>query len=434
MPVHHNIGRIRNAISSARNINISSYLKQAVRGVKSFVVNKAMSQFDSLNPINLVSDWASNKVSGKTATNAAEIQALMKKSPFERNKDRKSPINETDPLGFQHVQYPSDLTGNELGNWILFFTINSNLSSHGAEQAETLKLSTRLGMPKASETDNFRKSVGPADKRWGVGGSDRDFMREQYKARGIHIPRIVKTNTVSAGYGTNDMVSSAIALYMPPDIKVSYGVQWGDEDAMLAGDVSKLWTDVKTSNLEGWDFVLDMLKHGTGVAVLNLEKALGALGSGAGMGDWLKILGKNMGMAVNNHKEQLFEFPNFREFSYSFKFWPRNDDETERAQNVIKLFKYHMHPWKDEANWKGRVFQYPSEFEIHYLQNDAANGGVNEKLHKISRCALKKCDVSYTPEGGNFKTFADHAPVCYTVDLTFIELEFMTKQKIKDGF
>ena len=428
MPVHHNIGRIRNAISSARNINISSYLKQAVRGVKSFVVNKAMSQFDSLNPINLVSDWASNKISGKVDSNAAEIQALMKKSPFERNKDRKSSIKETDPLGFQHVQYPSDLTGNELGNWILFFTIDSNIHK-GAEQAETLKLSASMGMSKASETIEERRTSLDGDMTY-----DADALRAQYKQRGIHIPRVVKSNTVSAGYAPNDMVSSAIALYMPPDIKVSYGVQWGDEDAMLAGDVSKLWQDVKTSNKEGWDFVLDMLKHGGGIALHNLNKALGELGAGAGVGDWVKILGKNMGMAVNNHKEQLFEYPNFREFSYSFKFWPRNDDETERAQNVIKLFKYHMHPWKDEANWKGRVFQYPSEFEIHYLQNDGKTGGVNDKLHKISRCALKKCDVSYTPEGGNFKTFADHAPVCYTIDLTFIELEFMTKQKILKGY
>jgi hypothetical protein len=432
MPVHHNLNRIKNAVTSAKNMNISSYLKQAVRNVKSFVVNKAMSQFDSMNPINLVSNYTSKNAS-KVSDNAAEIQALMKKSPFERNKDRATSIKETDPLSFQHVQYPSDLTGNELGNWILFFTIDSNLHKPKSRNA-TLKMSSRMGMPKASETDEFRKTVGPADKTWGVGGKDRDLMREQYATRGIHIPRVVKDNTVSAGYGTSDMVSSAIALYMPPDIKVSYGVEWGPDDAMLAGDVSKLWTDIKDSNLSGWDLVSDMLTHGTGIAVMNIEKALSELGSGAGMGDWIKIMGKNMGMAINNHKEQLFDSPNFREFSYQFKFWPRNQDETNRVQNIITLFKYHMHPWKDEATWQGRVFQYPSEFEIHYLKNDGQTGGVNDKLHKISRCALKKCDVSYTPEGGNYKTFADHSPVTYTVDLTFIELEFMTKQKILAGY
>ena len=417
------------------NVNIKRFINNAVKGVKSFVVNKAMN--NPMNPLSLINSWGSQNV--KTSSNAAEIQALMKKSPFEKEKDRYSNYKKTDPLGFQHVQYPADLTGNELGNWILFFTINSNLHK-GKELAADLQLSKGMGMPKASQTDILRRQN---IEESGTGG-DMDLMRDQYKLKGITIPKISTDyedfNSVSAGYKPNDMVTSAIALYMPPDIKVSYGVEWGTEEAMLAGDVSKLWLDIKDSEETGGDLIQSMLRHGTGIAIKNLQELLGSLGAGAGVGDWVKILGKNMGMAVNSHREQVFEHPNFREFSYQFKFFPRNNDETERVQNIITLFKYHMHPWKEEDEWKGRMFLYPSEFEIHYLKNDPPRageddvGGINEKLHKISRCALKKCDVSYSPEGGNFKTFHDHAPVTYTIDLTFVELEFMTKQKILKGF
>ena len=431
-------------------IKISQYIKKraksamnsAVKGIKSFVVNKAMGH--PMNPLSLINSWGSQNF--KTSSNAAEIQALMKKSPFEKGKDRYSNYKKTDPLGFQHVQYPADLTGNELGNWILFFTINSNLHK-GKELEADLQLSKGMAMPKASQTDNWRTE----DSKREYGGLvKRDFMREQYKAKGINIPRISTNakdfNSVSAGYKPNDMVTSAIALYMPPDIKVSYGVEWGTEEAMLAGDVSNLWRDIKDSEKTGGDLVQSMLGHGTGIAIQQLNNLLGNLGAGAGVGDWVKILGKNMGMAVNSHKEQVFDSPTFREFSYQFKFFPRNDDETNRVQNIITLFKYHMHPWKEEDEWKGRMFLYPSEFEIHYLKNDPPRagpsglatendvGGINNKLHLISRCALKKCDVSYVPEGGNFKTFKDHSPVTYTIDLTFVELEFMTKQKILKGF
>ena len=91
-----------------------------------------------------------------------------------------------------------------------------------------------------------------------------------------------------------------------------------------------------------------------------------------------------------------------------------------------------MHPGKNKNAWhKGRMFDYPSEFEIHYLHRT----GINSALNKISRCALKKCDVKYTPsESTNFKTFEDHNPVAYQIDLTFAELEYMTKDKIKEGF
>ena len=73
-------------------------------------------------------------------------------------------------------------------------------------------------------------------------------------------------------------------------------------------------------------------------------------------------------------------------------------------------------------------------YEITDPDTGKTYGGINSKLHKISRCALKKCDVNYSPEGGNFKTFKDHSPVTYTIDLNFVELEFMTKQKILEGF
>ena len=416
-----------------KSVKLKNFLTNAVRGVKSFVVNKAIGNF---NASDLVSNWTSQNTA-YNGSNKSEIQALLKKSPFEKAKDRKTSIKETDPLGFQHIQYPADLTGNELGNWILFFTINSNLHG-GASRAAEMQFSKRMGMPKATKSHAIREFDRIEGRTSAYGPADT--MREQYREAGIHIPRVVMENTVSEGYKSQDYVSGAIALYMPPDIKVSYGAEWGSEDAMLAGDVSKLWKDIQKSDKHGWDLVESVAAHGTGIGLLNLQKALGALGEGAGIGDWVKILGKNMGMAVNNHKEQVFENPTFREFSYQFKFFPKNSDETNRVQKIIAMFKYHMHPWKDNENWNGRLFQYPSEFEIHYLRNGTdpdtgkTYGGINSKLHKISRCDLKKCDVNYSPEGGNFKTFKDHSPVTYTIDLNFVELEFMTKQKILEGF
>ena len=200
----------------------------------------------------------------------------------------------------------------------------------------------------------------------------------------------------------------------------------------ISGDIAEAYKSIKDKDLGFMDAVIEARQHGTGIAVEKTKQFVSAITSGAGLGDWAKLMGKGMGLAINNHAEMLYEGPGFREFTYDFRFWPRNPDETKKVLDIITMFKYHMHPGKNKNAWhKGRMFDYPSEFEIHYLNNS----GINTSLNKISRCALSKCDVSYVPsESSNFKTFEDHTPVTYGVSLTFKELEYMTKDKIKEGF
>ena len=192
-------------------------------------------------------------------------------------------------------------------------------------------------------------------------------------------------------------------------VSVSGKMNVADSDPVtpnIAGDISQAWKSFSKSESEGLDLVHEMLMHGFGIGVKAAKEFTGHFGAGAGIGDWFKIAGKNLGFAINNHREMFYEGPEFRTFGYSFAFWPRNQAETIMVQKIITMFKYHMHPWK-KTEYGSRFFQYPSEFEIHYL----AGAGVNKHLNKISRCALTKVDVSYAPEGGNFKTFGDYAPV-----------------------
>jgi hypothetical protein len=409
-----------------RNMKIKSFMKSAVRGVKSFVVNKAAGAVSGLvNPSSLISSFGSTWSQVKSG-NTDNIKKLLSKSPFEINQNKRT--IKDDPLGFKHLQYPTDLTGNELGNWILFFTVSSNVGKNPADNPD-LQLAKSMGLsPGTTLTTHAGAHPNPhTDRNMGV----LDDIREQYKARGITIPRIAKTNTVLRDVPSKDIISGAIALYMPPDIKVSYSAGWTPEDTNVSGDIAQAITSVKEKGLSGIDLVTEARRHGSGIVMHQSKQFLSALTEGAGMGDWMKLLGKGVGLAINNHKEMFYEGPGFREFTYSFKFWPRNDDETKRIQDIIMMFKYHMHPGRDKQAWhKGRMFDYPSEFEIHYLHRT----GINTSLNKISRCALKNCNVEYTPESGNFKTFEDHTPVSYKVDLTFGELEYMTKDKIKDGF
>ena len=186
--------------------------------------------------------------------------------------------------------------------------------------------------------------------------------------------------------------------------------------------------------------------------------ALGAIGAGFSFGDVLtagtadyltrKIIGaasiipRELGMVgdlggaiesstkkVNNpYKEQLFKSMGFRKFQFSYKFAPRNNAEYASVKEIIRLFKYHMHPEKDVSLL---FLQYPSEFDIVYMYKESNN----KHISKISTCALSDMGVTYGGSDG-FNTVIGTlgAPSEINITLTFTELEVLTNDRIDDGF
>jgi hypothetical protein len=417
-----------------RSIKIGTYLKNAVGNAKIFVTNRFTSMLPTGGASNLISsfvDLGLNKVSNNQAKVASKI---LKKSPFEISDSPEQSIK-TDPMGFSHIQYPADLTGDELGHYMLFFTLNNNMAYDlsGVEQdlqfSADLDIDTGIKYTSAfglGNTTGRRWNHHVSDKGKGYSASENQaHFRAQY-GKGV-VDQVKLTNTVTSAVPRNQIVTSAIALYMPPNVKVSYKAGWGEEATEMAGDIANTVKEMMgaKSVAEGaGKFVTGV----TGGLTAYIKKIGGGVTEALGGGDPFKLVSKMLGVAVNPRQEMYYEGPKFREFDYEFKFWPRNADETDRVQKIIKLFKYHMHPAMDVLSG-GRNFRIPSEFEIHYM----CRAGVNDKLNRISRCALQGCDVKYGPDEGNYKTFEDNSPVAYTMTLSFKELEFMTKATIAKG-
>jgi hypothetical protein len=349
-----------------------------------------------------------NTISGQQGKVAAQ---LLKKSPFEKL-DSPMEALKRDPLGFSQVQYPVDLTSNELGHYILFYTLQNKFTQGGRNGISDLDMAARVGL---ADYD-----------------SNADFSSKTLKTlRQTNTPQVKLDNSVLSKFPSHQTVTSAIALYMPPGVKVSYKNSYEAEATELSGDIAKTLGNVKgaTSTSEQLKAIGQGAISGLGQFGKNF---IGEAISMVGAGDPVKLLSKALGVAVNPQQEQFYVGPDFRSFSYSFDFWPRSQKELDAANNIILLFKYHSHPDLELSKSGGRMFFVPSEFEIHYLHM----GKQNEYLNKISKCVCTSVDVDYGPEG-EFKTFvADGrgaAPVHYKLTLGFTELELMTKQKIYDG-
>ena len=348
-------------------------------------------------------------ISGEQGKVAAQ---LLKKSPFEKM-DSPMEALKRDPLAFSQVQYPLDLTNNEQGHYILFYTLMNRFGNAGQQ----LQFSADMGLGKVTSTGGGmdfggKKTIG--DLRKQTGG----------------VAAVKQDNSIYSEVPSHTQVTSAIALYMPPGVTVSYKNDYEAKATELSGDMVNMVGNVKsaTNTAQALDAIKAGVVSGAGQYGKNI---VGEALEMVGMGNAVEVVSKALGVAVNPREEQFYTGPQFRSFSYSFDFWPRSQQELDAATNIISLFKYHSAPAMESVS-KGRMFYVPSEFEIHYMYIDSEDGQAknNTYMNKISKCVCTSVDVNYGPEG-EFKAFSKNgAPIHYKLSLGFTETEFITKNNI----
>ena len=361
---------------------------------------------------------ASSLTSGFSKSQGKVAAELLKKSPFETPSSPTEKIK-ADPLAFSNIQYPSDLTSNESGHYILFYAISNN---YGNQVNDDFKVAEKMGFQRNTALGDFDTPDVSFKK---IKNSDRNFF-------GNNVKDVKNSNSVLSKFPTHSTVTAAIALYMPPGVSVSYGATHGESPTEVAGAIAAGLGNMKGISDLG-EKIAAGLKGGTAVLAQKGKDVLGRLGEEAGLGNPVKLVSKAFGVAVNSHEEMFFEGVPFRTFTYNFDFWPKNKKEVDAVRKIIFLFKYHMHPEIDLSGTGARMFKVPSEFEIQYVYLDQSN----EYLNKISRVVCTKCDVSYGAEA-QYSTFEQDplgaAPVKHTMSLTFKETEIMTKSKIVAGY
>lgn len=214
---------------------------------------------------------------------------------------------------------------------------------------------------------------------------------------------------------------AAIALNTPNQFTARYSANWSEADTNLfqmamrgSENLGKAVMEYSNGNTsEATDAAKQDLTIGAAIALNTIpgKDAVSAL----------------TGLATNPKKEQIFKGVDFRTFQFDYQFYPKSKAEYQNVQNIIYMFKLHMHPeYKDTNNF---LYIYPSEFDIvHY-------NGVDENfnLPRHTSCALVDLTVNYTPQS-QFTSFNGGAPTQINISMTFKELAQMSKERIQEGF
>jgi hypothetical protein len=327
-----------------------------------------------------------------------------------------------DPLGFSAIRYPQELGNDELGHYIIFYSLTNSYGHLGRDFDLAKDMGWSASHTSSTKYVNTSEGGNPNEQTSSVRQVTKGTIENLRKNT---TPQAQLTNHSSTTkVPANQTVTSAVALYMPAGINVQYKNGYEVEAAELSGDIFRTGGAMKDAETrtKAFDAFLKGFVGASGVYFKQI--ASGGLDM-LGGGDLFRLSTKNIGLAVNPRNEQYYNGPGFRSFSYTFDFYPKNAEEAYDVQKIVKLFKYHSSPAMEEAKTAGRFFIAPSEFEIHYMFKDRPN----PHLHKVSRCVCTDVDVRYGPEA-QFSTFDDGQPVTTQLTLNFTELEFITKEKI----
>ena len=233
-------------------------------------------------------------------------------------------------------------------------------------------------------------------------------------------------------------LDTAITMYMPPSVKVSYGANYGDVEigagAELANDV---YANIMAGK-SGKEVVKGALdKLGPVVSETILNGLLATVGAMPGMAGSREAFEMSTGVVQTARMELAFKGIGKRSFQYDFRMIPKSKVEADEIRKIVFAFKANMLPEFKNGNRSGRKLRVPNTFDIQYMYSSAQNSTQeNDYLHKISTCVLKNMDVTYG--GERYKTFTANSegapPVETSISLQFEELELITKERVHEGF
>ena len=241
-------------------------------------------------------------------------------------------------------------------------------------------------------------------------------------------------NTARVDRKPTTRLDTAIALYMPPTINVSYTANYTDTE------IGALGAKISDSLQEGTakDVIKELMSDETKDEMVDAAtKGLLAVAGGIpGAQGARELFEMQKGFIMTNRMELAFKGLPKRGFQYTFKMIPKSEEEANEIKNIVDAFKINMLPEgmsvDDKSGFTGKRLKIPNTFDIKYMYV----GKENEYLHKISTCVLESMSLSYG--GDRFKAFDGNSrgapPVETTMTLNFKEMELITKQRAQEGF
>jgi hypothetical protein len=227
-------------------------------------------------------------------------------------------------------------------------------------------------------------------------------------------------------------LDTAIALYMPPTVSVTYAANYENTEIGAGAEIGAKM--LESGGIEAAAGIATSDEANNAIVIGLKKAALAALGNVPGLQGTRELYEMNKGYIMTNRMELAFKGLPKRGFQYTFKMIPKSEQEAEMVKKIVSAFKINMLPegLGGTGGFTGRNLKIPNTFDIKYM----FVGRENSYLNKISTCVLESLNVTYG--GDRYKTFDGNSdgapPVETTITLNFKEMELITKERAQEGF
>ena len=244
----------------------------------------------------------------------------------------------------------------------------------------------------------------------------------------------------------SQMKTLDIALYIPGDaLTTSYKSEY--ESVALGGLGAMADKAVKAMQNEGKQggMNLDSLKavmSAQGSAASSEAGKVGLLKAGERANVLVEgsktIMERAQGAVLNPYIVAAYKGPtDMRTHDFSFQMLPQDVNESKACLKIVNAFKQAMlpsHGGGDAKTSPSMMFGYPDQFTIEYYIDGKPlpNTGLNP-LFNIGKSVLTGCDLDFNTESVPLFFDGTQYPVTISMKLSFMELEVMYRERIKQG-
>jgi len=219
---------------------------------------------------------------------------------------------------------------------------------------------------------------------------------------------------------------ASMRLPIPNNLVDNYSANYSDEplntaasagtNATLAGDIASLGGLGVLAGLAG-----AVGAAGEVAAARGGLAELGAQVAGAAASAGAPIASAMTGLSLNPFLTVMFKSPQYKQYNFSWRLYPKTNQEAQEIANMVTLTRYHMSPDRS-SGVGGAILSWPSLVKCQIFAKGA-------ELYPFKYGVIKDCAFNFAPDGAP-SFFRDGRPTAVDFKVTIQEVEYFLKSSM----